>query len=47
MAVPDAPVQCPKNPIGIIPKPHLPGKFHMIVDLSALQEDSVDNLIRA
>ena len=45
MAVADAPEQYRKNPIGIIPKPHQPGKFRMIVDLSAPRERSVNDLI--
>ena len=45
LAVADAPEQCHKNPIGVIPKPHQPGKFRMIVDLSAPREGSVNDLI--
>ena len=33
------------NPIGIIPKPHQPGKFHLIVDLSAPNGHSVNDSI--
>ena len=32
-----------KNPFGLIPKPHQPGKFRLIVDLSAPQGGSVDD----
>ena len=45
MAIADVPEQFPKNPIGVIPKPHQLGKFHMIVDLSAPQDASVNDLI--
>ena len=45
MAVADAPEQCHINPICVIPKPHQPGKFRMIVDLSALQDASVNDYI--
>ena len=31
------------NPMGIIPKPHQPGKYRLIVDLSAPQEFSVND----
>ena len=34
------------NPIGIIPKPHQPGKFRLIVDLSAPASSSVNDGIR-
>ena len=36
-----------RNPIGIIPKPHQPGKFQLIVDLSAPQGFSVNGGISA
>ena len=32
-----------RNPIGIIPKPHQPGKFRLIVDLSAPPAFSVND----
>ena len=32
-----------KNPIGIVPKPHQPGKFRLIVDLSAPRGESVND----
>ena len=32
-----------KNPIGLIPKPHQPGKFRLIVDLSSLQGFSIND----
>ena len=32
-----------RNPIGIIPKPHQPGKFRLIVDLSAPQGFSIND----
>lgn len=32
-----------KNPIGLIPKPHQPGKFRLIVDLSAPRGSSVND----
>ena len=31
------------RPIGLIPKPHCPGKFHLIVDLSAPKGFSVND----
>lgn len=34
-----------RNPIGLIPKPHQPGKFRLIVDLSAPQGGSVNDAI--
>ena len=37
----DIRVHC--SPIGIIPKPHQPGKFRLIVDLSSPQEHSVNS----
>ena len=32
-----------KSPVGIIPKPHQPGKFRLIVDLSAPEGRSVND----
>ena len=36
-----------RNPIGIIPKPHQPGKFRLVVDLSAPASSSVNDGIPA
>ena len=41
----DLPIR--RNPIGIIPKPHQPGKFRLIVDLSAPPDFSVNDGISA
>jgi len=36
---------CHCNPIGLIPKPHQPGRWRLIVDLSAPRDHSVNNAI--
>ena len=41
--VPSQAAEVRRNPIGIIPKPHQPGKFRLIVDLSAPLSSSVND----
>ena len=36
---------CQTSPIGLIPKPHQPGKWRLIVDLSSPSEESVNDAI--
>ena len=45
MAVVKSPEQFQKNLLGAIPKPHQPGKFCMIIDLSAPRVASVNDCI--
>ena len=35
--------QCHVSPIGVIPKPHQPGKWRVIVDLSSPRGHSINN----
>ena len=42
--LPGSPPVC-LSPIGIIPKPHQPGKFRLIVDLSSPYEASINDAI--
>lgn len=38
-------IHCHSNPIGLIPKPHQPGKWRLIVDLSSPRGNSVNDAI--
>ena len=43
LAIADEPDKVHRNPFGVIPKPKQPGKFCLIVDLTAPQKASVND----